>query len=223
MMQNLTGLTEVSSSINPPLDIMEVVISIGVTILLSVIMFFTFKYSRSGMVYDPKFNATLVLISLVVTLIMNLIQSNLALSVGMMGSLSIVRFRTNTKDPRDLGFVFWAMAIGLASATQNLFVGLIGSAVIAVFLFITGDRRTSSRSMLVVIRGSRSNVPLIADTVLRNVNNARLKAQNLLPESFELVYEIKTRSEIEQRLLDELMTIDGVDSVNMLAPSAEVV
>lgn len=114
------------------------------------------------------------------------------------------------------------MAIGLASATQNFVIGLIGSVVIAVFLFITGDRRTSSRSMLVVIRGSRSNVPLIADTVLRNVSNARLKAQNLLPESFELVYEIKTRSEVEQRLLDELMTIDGIDSVNMLAPSAEV-
>lgn len=221
-MQNLSNITEVSSSINPPVDVLEVAFSLGVTLFLAVIMFFTFKYSRSGMVYDPKFNSTLVLIALVVTIIMHLIQTNLALSVGMMGSLSIVRFRTNTKDPRDLGFVFWAMAIGLASATQNFVIGLIGSVVIAVFLFITGDRRTSSRSMLVVIRGSRSNVPLIADTVLRNVSNARLKAQNLLPESFELVYEIKTRSEVEQRLLDELMTIDGIDSVNMLAPSAEV-
>lgn len=185
-------------------------------------MYRTFKNSRSEIVYDSKFNVTLVMIGIVVTLMLQLVGSNLALSVGIMGSLSIVRFRTNTKDPRDLGFVFWAMGIGLASATSNWEIGLIGSIILAVFLSLTSDRKATEGAMLVVVRGGNSNVPLIADTVLRNVSNARLKAENLLTDSFEIVYEIKTSHEIQQKLMSEIMTVDGVDSVNMLAPSAEV-
>ncbi len=205
-----------------PANLTEVVIALAFTGILSVIMYKTFKKSRSELVYDSKFNVTLVMIAIVVTLMLKLVESNLALSVGIMGSLSIVRFRTNTKDPRDLGFVFWAMGIGLASATSSWEIGLLGSIVLAIFLLFTSDRKESKGAMLVVIRGSESNVPLIADTVLRNVSNARLKAENLLADSYEMVYEIKTTHEVEQKLLGEIMTITGVDSVNMLAPSAEV-
>lgn len=200
----------------------DIVLSLLFTGLLSAIMYYTFKNSRSEIVYDSKFNVTLVMIAIVVTLMLQLVGTNLALSVGIMGSLSIVRFRTNTKDPRDLGFVFWAMAVGLASATANWGIGLLGSIVLGVFILLTSDKLATAGAMLVVVRGSEANVPLIADTVLRNVSNARLKAQNLLGDSFEVVYEIKTTHEIEQKVTKEIMTIQGVDSVNMLAPSAEV-
>lgn len=222
MLQLLEILQSSTGQVVEPVSLSEVFISLAFTGILAGIMYFTFKNSRPELVYDPKFNVTLVMISIVVTLMLQLVGSNLALSVGIMGSLSIVRFRTNTKDPRDLGFVFWSMAIGLASATSNWVIGLVGSVVLALFIIWTSDKAISSNVMLVVIRGSEANVPQIADTVLRNVSNARLKAQNLLGESFEVVYEIKTTHEIEQRVVSEIMTIEGVDSVNMLAPSAEV-
>ena len=153
---------------------------------------------------------------------LQLVQSNVALSVGIMGSLSIVRFRTNAKDPRDLGFVFWAMGIGLASATANWSIGILGSILMSAFVIFSSQTRTDADAMLVIIRGSKANVPLISDTVHRSINTARLKAQNLLEGSFEVVYEIKAESDVQQNLLKEIMTIEGVDSVNMLAPSAEV-
>ena len=215
-------LQQVQQVVPTPVNLMDVIITLTYTGLLCFIMYRTFKNSRSEIVYDSKFNVTLVMIGIVVTLMLQLVGSNLALSVGIMGSLSIVRFRTNTKDPRDLGFVFWAMGIGLASATSNWEIGLIGSIILAVFLSLTSDRKATEGAMLVVVRGGNSNVPLIADTVLRNVSNARLKAENLLTDSFEIVYEIKTSHEIQQKLMSEIMTVDGVDSVNMLAPSAEV-
>lgn len=223
----MTSIIEVIQNETPqiaatPVTFWEVVISLLFTCVLSAIMYFTFKNSRSEIVYDPKFNVTLVMIAMVVTLMLQLVGSNLALSVGIMGSLSIVRFRTNTKDPRDLGFVFWAMAVGLASATANWGIGLLGSVMIGIFILLTSDKLATAGAMLVIVRGSEANVPQIADIVLRNVSNARLKAQNLLGDSFEVVYEIKTTHEIEQKLTKEIMTINGVDSVNMLAPSAEV-
>lgn len=215
-------LQQVQQAAPTPVNLVDVIITLAYTGILCFIMYKTFKNSRSEIVYDSKFNVTLVMIGIVVTLMLQLVESNLALSVGIMGSLSIVRFRTNTKDPRDLGFVFWAMGIGLASATSNWEIGLLGSIVLAIFLTLTSDRKATAGAMLIVVRGSESNVPLIADTVLRNVSNARLKAENLLTDSFEIVYEIKTSHEIQQKLMTEIMTVQGVDSVNMLAPSAEV-
>lgn len=206
----------------PPISLSMVLVTLAFATVLSAIMYFAFKRSRSAIMYDQKFNVTLVMIAFMVTLMLQLVQSNVALSVGIMGSLSIVRFRTNTKDPRDLGFVFWAMGIGLASATSNWMIGILGTLMMATFVIVSSKVKSDNGVMLVVIRGGEANVPLITDTVLRRVKTARLKAENLLRGSFEVVYEIKTTAESEQRLLNELMTIDGVDSVNMLAPSAEI-
>lgn len=206
----------------PPISLTNVLITIVFAGVLSAIMYYSFRKSRPAISYDQKFNVTLSMIALMVTLMLQLVQTNVALSVGIMGSLSIVRFRTNAKDPRDLGFVFWAMGIGLASATANWSIGIIGSVLMSVFVIYSSQTRTDSDAMLVIIRGSKANVPLITDTVIRSVKTARLKAENLLTSSFEVVYEIKTTSETQQRLLKEIMTIDGVDSVNMLAPSAEI-
>lgn len=206
----------------PAISLPNVLLTLVFASILSAVMYYAFRKSRPAISYDQKFNVTLVMIALVVTLMLQLVQSNVALSVGIMGSLSIVRFRTNTKDPRDLGFVFWAMGIGLASATANWSIGIIGSILMATFVIFSSQTRTNSDAMLVIIRGSEANVPLISDTVHRRVNTARLKAENLLKGSFEVVYEIKAESDVQQRLLKEIMTIEGVDSVNMLAPSAEV-
>lgn len=206
----------------PALNLGVVLVTILFASVLSAIMYYSFRKSRPAISYDQKFNVTLVMISLIITLMLQLVQSNVALSVGIMGSLSIVRFRTNAKDPRDLGFVFWAMGIGLASATANWSIGILGSILMSAFVIFSSQTRTDADAMLVIIRGSKANVPLISDTVHRSINTARLKAQNLLEGSFEVVYEIKAESDVQQTLLKEIMTIEGVDSVNMLAPSAEV-
>lgn len=204
------------------LSIFAVIWSLLYTLLLSAIMFYTFKKSHAQMAYDHKFNIMLIMLAFISTIIMQLIKQNLAMSLGMLGSLSLVRFRTNAKDPRDLGFVLWAMAIGIASASDGWFLGLLGSLVLGSFLIWTGDNKTTAHTMLLVIRGSRSNIPLLSDIVLDTPGNSRLKAQNLLDDSFELVYEIKLKHAHEQRLAEEIKAVPGVDAVNILAPSAEM-
>lgn len=202
---------------------LSVLTALAFAVFLSAIMFLTYKACHADMTYDFKYNITLVMLAVISTVFMSLIQQNIALSLGMLGSLSIVRFRTNIKDPRDLGFVFWSMAIGIAAATQGYFIGIAGSLLLSAFLILTGDNRSKSSSMLLVVRGSNSNIPLINDIIFESTDTSRLKAQNLLSDSFELVYEIRTKKQADHQLSEEIMSVDGVDTVNMLAPSAEMI
>ena len=104
---------------------MMIWISLTVALLFAAILWGTYRLSNTKQSYQPKFAATLVALAIVSTILMDLIQTNIALSLGMIGSLSIVRFRTNIRDPRDIGFIFWSMAIGIASATQSYLIGCI--------------------------------------------------------------------------------------------------
>ena len=221
-MNQILELFQQNTAPTAKLDVFTVLFSLTFTIFLSAIMFFTFKKCHAKMNYDHKYNITLVMLAIVSTILMQLIKQNLALSLGMLGSLSLVRFRTNIKDPRDLGFVFWAMSIGIASSSEGWFIGIVGSILLSIFMIATGDSQTQSNAMLLVIRGNQANIPLIADIVFDTPGNSRLKAQNLLTYSFELVYEIKTKHEVEQQLAEQIMAVPGVDTVNILAPSAEM-
>lgn len=209
----------------PEITLANIMMSLGIATILSLILFITFKKSHSLIAYDVKFNITLVMLAFVSTIIMSIIQKNVALSLGMMGSLSIVRFRTNTKDPRDLGFVFWAMAIGVVASTQSLNMGIIGSVLVAIFMIVTGDNNEKSENLLLVVRGSETDAGLISDIIMKYNKASQLKAQNLLEDSFELVYEIKGLQERRQELelAQRIKVIPGVDTVNLLTPSSEII
>ena len=118
---------------------MMIWISLAVALLFAAILWGTYRLSNTKQSYQPKFAATLVALAIISTILMDLIQTNIALSLGMIGSLSIVRFRTNIRDPRDIGFIFWSMAIGIASATQSYLIGCIGSVVLAAVML---DRKS---------------------------------------------------------------------------------
>lgn len=123
---------------------------------------------------------------------MDLIQSNIALSLGMFGSLSIVRFRTNIRDPRDIGFIFWAMAIGIAASTESYFLGAVGSLVLAGIMIFTKNRGAVQSPRLLVIRGSHEDLDSVQNIVSVCTQSCAVKAKNI----FE---------------------IGGIDSVNLLA------
>ena len=91
-----------------------------ISLLLSMVVFWTYKFTFSGVLYNRKFNVSLVMLTLVTTMVMIVIKSDISLSLGMVGALSIVRFRTAIKDPRDTAYIFWCIGIGLCAGTQNL-------------------------------------------------------------------------------------------------------
>lgn len=188
--------------------------------LLAALMWGTYRLANKGKGYRPQFGVTLISLALISTVLMDLIQSNLALSLGMLGSLSIVRFRTNIRDPRDIGFIFWSMAIGIAAATGSYFIGGTGSLFLAGIMLCTRKSAVNDQPMLLVVRGSSTDIDEIQDVVNQLAGTSAVKAKNILTDSFELVYEVSIARTEENRMIDRLFGLEGIDSVNLLACNA---
>jgi uncharacterized membrane protein YhiD involved in acid resistance len=131
----------ISEFLNPPntyqaLTIERVTLSLCVTFGVTLFIFYVYRKTFSGVIYTRNFNVGLVLTGLVVSLVTLPISSNIALSLGMVGALSIVRFRTAIKDPADIVFTFWAIAVGIISGAGLYMIAIVGSPIIGFFLFV---------------------------------------------------------------------------------------
>lgn len=213
-------MREIFNMINQKPEPMTILISLVAALLLSVILYGAYRLANTKESYQPQFAVTLVTMALISTVLMDLIQSNLALSLGMLGSLSIVRFRTNIKDTRDIGFIFWSMAIGIASATQSYLIGCIGSVVLAVVMFMTKNTGTENQHLLLVVRGSNTDLDQIQKIVGYHTNSNLVKAKNILADSFELVYEVEIPETNSNKVIETIFELGGIDSVNLLAQNA---
>lgn len=210
-------MKELFSIINQKPEPITILISLIAALAFSVILYLAYRLANTKESYQPQFAITLVTMALISTVLMDLIQSNLALSLGMLGSLSIVRFRTNIKDTRDIGFIFWSMAIGLAAATQSYFIGAAGSLILACVMISTKKRAAKQASMLMVIRGSHTDLDKMQELVKERTESVKIRAKNILAESFEIVYEVQLHEEKGNQIIEEIFCMGGIDSVNLLA------
>lgn len=196
----------------------EIMITLGMAALFAAILWIAYRFAHTRDSYEPKFAVTLIVLSFVSTILMDLIQTNLALSLGMLGSLSIVRFRTNIKDPRDIGFIIWSMAIGIAAATESLLIGLVGSVILAAVMILIKGSGARTNQMLLVVRGSDVDLNRIQAIVDHMEGTNTIKAKNILSDSFELVYEVNVSDAESNDVIDNIFELGGIDSVNLLAP-----
>jgi len=111
----------------------DILISLAITFTVSMFIFFVYKQTYSGVLYSKNFNITIVMTSLIVNMIMIGISGNIVLSLGMVGALSIVRFRTAVKDPKDTAFLFWAITVGIVNGVAFYELTLISSLFILSF------------------------------------------------------------------------------------------
>lgn len=223
-MEQFTNLsTNLFMTTEKTMSVSQITTILLLSMALSSILFITYKLANTKLTYNKRFNVTLVMIAFISTILMSLIQTNLMLSVGMLGSLSIVRFRTNIKDTRDVGFIFWALAIGITSATGNYFIGTVASVIMSAFMLLTSNESKNNEALLLVVRGEDADLKLIEDIVNQAKGTHKVKAKNILSDSFELVYELKVARDEDNKIIDRLLSIRGIDGVNILAPNTEVV
>jgi hypothetical protein len=189
---------------------------------LAALIYFVYYRSHTALTYNRKFNIALVMVTFAVTFMMLIVDNNIAVSFGMMGTLSIVRFRANVKDNRDIGFVLWALVNGLAIGTSNFIVSLIYSAIMTLYMTLTINSRTTTKNYLLIIRGT--NYTRDVDDYLHSYSQyIRLKAKNLTKDAFELVYDIKPGAYLkENRLTEALLSKPNVISANLLSSDSEV-
>ena len=203
-------------------SIERIFFNIIVATLLGLFIYFIYKKTYTGVMYSQNFNITIVMISLITTIIIMLIGNNLALSLGMVGSLSIIRFRTVIKEPRDMGFLFWAIAVGLASGTGEFILAMIGSVMLAILLLIFKRVIYRDYGYLLVIKGAEFETKEIS-TILKDFKipfKLRLRAtsSNLV----EISYEITLKSMKEDELIKSLKTIEGLDEIHIVSYDGEI-
>ena len=192
--------------------------------ILSMVIFWTYKITFSGVMYNRKFNVSLVMLTLVTTMVMIVIGSDIALSLGMVGALSIVRFRTAIKDPRDTGYIFWCIAIGLSVGSQNYMIAIVGS----LFLFIVLSMFSFSgigkeERYILIIRGEREREEEIMRCIFDSFKGSQLRAKNSVGNNIEIIYQIKFKNSNDKNILDNLYKIEGVSAVNLVAQNGETI
>src|SRR5699024_6893218 len=135
------------------------------------------------------FNISLVTLTIITTMVMTVIGNNIALSLGMVGALSVVRFRTAIKDSRDTTYIFWAIAVGIGSGSGAYIVAVIGSIVIFIVLLLFG-RVTNNQRLLLIIRAQRPIEMNVESSVFKQFKKkAFLRVKNTTEDSIEWIYE----------------------------------
>ncbi|MCX0356137.1 DUF4956 domain-containing protein, partial [Clostridium perfringens] len=152
---NISDLNTLMENAKNPSVILKTII---ISLFFSSIIYFTYKASYDNLNYNKKFNITLVMISFITTVLMDLVQMDLLVSLGVIGSLSLVRFRTNVKDTRDIGFIFWSIVTGLSASTGEIFLCVITSIILSVFMITTSKVKLTGNKLLLVIRGQHINI-----------------------------------------------------------------
>lgn len=200
----------------------KILLSLIFGLCIAVVIFFTYKFTYSGVAYNAKFNVSNVIILLITVVIMIMISSNIIISLGMVGALSIVRFRTAIKDPRDTVFIFWSIAEGLSVGSQNFKLALISTLFIAVLLVAAGFYSRISVKYLIIVKGTGEAEIDAITALLKSYNKlTKLRAANNSETSTELIYEALVKNEFKMQAVDELKKRADVTAVNILLESGD--
>ncbi len=192
-------------------DIASVIL---VTFAVSLFMFFIYKKTYSGNVYSHKFNVSLVVMALITSEVILTISSNLVLSLGMVGALSIVRFRTAVKEPLDIVFMFWAIAIGLTTGARLYALTIISSLLIGTILYVLLKfKNTNNVYLLIIHHMTKSNDKVFE--LLQEVNYT-IKSKTVSRGLIEHTLEIKLLG-AGSELVEKIAEIEGVSNVSLVS------
>lgn len=207
---------------NTQISMRTLALTLLVAGLLGIYIFFVYRMITANSFYSKSFNVSLILMCVITSAIIITIQSSVVVSLGMVGALSIVRFRTAVKDPLDLIFLFWSISVGIICGAGMLGLAAIlcvGSTVLVLVFYYLPEAR---KSMILVVNASDNDcADLIYDTVKKYDKHYHVKSRNLTQDNVDFLMEIRVKD--SERLLKELQQVKGVTSVSLVAHKGESV
>lgn len=205
----------------------DILLNILVAAAIGALICLSYYISHRGTIYSKKFNVSLLILTILTGTVMTVIGNNIALSLGMVGALSIVRFRTAIKDSRDTMYIFWTVIVGICCGVGDYTVALTGSAVTFVALLIFGMIKSDNR-MLMIIRASRNRQSVIQAHIFKLFKHkATLRVRNTDEDNIEFIYEVTSKNlkkveDENDNLVDSIYNLGGVDYVNIVMQNDEV-
>lgn len=191
------------------------------TLAIALYIYYVYKYVNRNTFYNKSFHLSLIMMAIITAAILLTIQSNIVVSLGMVGALSIVRFRTAIKDPIDLGFLFWAISAGIICGAGFALIAAIASVIITVVI-IGVMRPNAEKSPLALVVNARSYKceQEIMGIVQKNCSIHRVKARNVSRENLNLVIEISAEQQYE--LIGSIMLIPEVTNVSVVEHNGDI-
>ena len=198
-------------------SIFDTVLALFLAFGIGLFIFFIYKKTFSGVMYSSGFGVTLIALTMITTLVILAVTSNVVLSLGMVGALSIVRFRTPIKEPLDIAFLFWSIAVGIVLAAGMIPLAVIGSAVIGVVLFIFVNRKTHVNPYIVIVNCDTHQSGQEAELFLRsNTDRCVVKSKSAQNGAVELNMEIRLKED-NTDFIDILSGLPGVRSAVLVS------
>ena len=192
------------------ISMLDMSIALVLAFLLGLFIFFIYKKSYSGVMYSASFGVTLVALSMITALLIMTVVSNIVLSLGMVGALSIVRFRTAIKEPMDIAFLFWAIAAGIVLAAGLVFLAVGGSLFIGAVLYAFSRRRSPETPYILMVHCESGEAENRAkELIASQVKRMQLKSKSVEQGLVELHWEVRLK-EGDAAFLDELERMEGV-------------
>ncbi|MGG6818427.1 UNVERIFIED_CONTAM: DUF4956 domain-containing protein [Streptococcus canis] len=212
---------------NGNLSFQDMVLHILVAALLSGAIYISYAYTHSGTAYSKKFNVSLMTLTVLTATVMTVIGNNVALSLGMVGALSVVRFRTAIKDSRDTAYIFWTIVVGICCGVGDYVVASLGSGVIFILLWIMGRVRNENR-LLLIVRCDRSLEVAVEGIFFQYfAGRAIQRVKNATADSIEMIFEISKKDYDKQyqednQLMAKVYQLGNVDYFNIISQSDEI-
>lgn len=223
MKENLLNILENGNQ----LTTQEMFMHILMSLIFGIVIYISYRLSHIGTIYSKKFNTSLTVLSTLTGMVMTVIGNNVALSLGMVGALSIVRFRTAIKDSRDTVYIFWAIIVGICCGVGDYTVAAFGSIAVFFILLIFGNVKNDDR-ILLIIRARKNVERNIESTIFTYFERkAILKVKNTTQESVEFIYELpqkayKMINTKSKNITEMLYDLGDVEYVNIVAQSDEI-
>ena len=205
----------------------DIVLHLVVAAVIGAVIFVSYALSHKGAIYSKKFNVSLIILTVLTATVMTVIGNNIALSLGMVGALSIVRFRTAIKDSRDTIYIFWTIIVGICCGVGDYLVAAVGSAVVFILFLLLGNIKNDNR-ILLIVRGDRAIEQKIEALMFQYFSHKiNLRVKNSTAEKIEFIYEISKKSLEQPNSKDKTITdavygIGNIDYFNIVAQNDEI-
>ena len=199
------------------LSVLGMAVSMLLAFAIGLFIFYIYKKSYRGVMYSANFGTSLIAVALVTTFVMLAVTSNVVLSLGMVGALSIVRFRTAVKDPMDIAFLFWSLAAGIVLASGLVHLAVLGSLFIGIVMLVFSDRRDEERPYILVVHcADETSERAARDFASSRVKALSLKSKSVSPGRVELNYEVRL-AEGAADFVNALAELPGVENAVLVS------
>ena len=199
------------------ISILDMLLALLLAFGIGMFIFLIYKKTFSGVMYSSSFAVTLVALTMITTLVILAVTSNVVLSLGMVGALSIVRFRTAIKEPLDIAFLFWSIAVGIVLAAGLIPLAVIGSLLIGIFLLVFVNQKQHANPYIVVISCTDHESEVKAKAFLEEqVKRVVVKSKTARKGVIELNLEVRMKDD-NTDFINTLSEMEGVNSAVLVS------